>query len=213
MAGRYILYGWRQTGSCAIEAALAEAGADFQLVPVSRASDENRGEAFTRINPRRQLPALTLPDGSHMAEGAAMLLHIADAFPARRLAPEPGSMARAHHDRWLLFFAVNVYEGELRKVRPDRYTTDANGAAGIKAAADGYVRDHYQLFEQQLGERPYVFGDWFTMIDIYVWMLAQWMPQDWLAAHCPRVDRLARTVAARPAVAPVHEAHFAGGVM
>ena len=49
----YVLYGWQQSGSMAIEAALAEAGVPHVLVPVSRKTDENLGPAFTAINPRQ----------------------------------------------------------------------------------------------------------------------------------------------------------------
>jgi glutathione S-transferase len=207
--GKYRLYGWWQTGPMAPEAAFAEAGVDYDFVPVSRKTNENLTEDFRKINPRLQLPALMLPDCSVMTEGAAMLLHIGDAFPEARLIPKPGSSARAQHDRWLAFFAVNVYEGELRQLRPGRYTTEPNGADGVKAAADAYVERHFQIYNDILGPGPYLFDDHFTMIDIYVWMLAQWMEQPWLAQHCPKVKRLADTAMARPLIAPIHKAHFA----
>jgi len=204
----YRLYAWKLTGSLATEAALAEAGAAFEIVPVNIRDGEQHGEAFGRVNPRRQLPALRLPDGSVMSEGAAMLLHIADAFPEARLAPPPGSPARAQHDRWLLFMAVNVYEGELRKLGPERYCDDPACAESVKSAAFAYVERHYRLLDDAIGEGPYVFGTDFTVLDIYVWMLAQWMDAGWLARSCPKVKRLADTVAARPKVAPVHAYHF-----
>jgi len=94
MAG-YTLYGWRQTGSMAIEAALEKAGVASELIPVSRATDENLTKAFARINPQRQLPALALPDETLIAEGPAILSHIGDAHPAAGLIPAPGSSARA----------------------------------------------------------------------------------------------------------------------
>ena len=134
MTGKYRLYGWRQTGSMAVEAAFAEAGVDYDFVPVSRKTDENLTEDFRKINPRQQLPVLMLPDGSFMSEGAAMLLHIGDAFPEARLIPKPGSSARAQHDRWLAYFAVNVYEGELRKLRPHRYTTEPQRRRRLKGS-------------------------------------------------------------------------------
>jgi GST-like protein len=208
MPGKYRLYGWRQTGSMAIEAAFAEAGVDYDFVSVSRKTDENLKAEFTRINPRQQLPALMLPDGSVMTEGAAMLLHIGDAFPEARLIPKSGSSERAQHDRWLLYFAVNVYEGELRQLRPGRYTTEPAGAEGVKAAADAYVERHFQIYNDILDTGPYLFGGHFTMIDIYVWMLAQWMDQPWLELHCPKVKHLAAAVMARPLIAPVQRAHF-----
>jgi GST-like protein len=208
VTAKYKLYGWRQTGSMAIEAAFAELGVDYDFVPVSRKTNENLGDGFRKINPRQQLPALMLPDSSIMTEGAAMLLHLGDAFPASGLLPKPGSSERAQHDRWLAFFAVNVYEGELRQIRPANYTTDPMGAGGVKAAADAYVERHFGIYDSVLSEGPYFFGSTFTMVDIYVWMLAQWMEQSWLAQHCPRVKRLSDCVMVRPSIAPIQKAHF-----
>lgn len=208
MAMGYRLYGWKLTGSMAIEAALAEAGAAFELVPVNVRAREHHADAFRAVNPRQQLPVLELPDGSFIAEGPAILHHVADAFPAARLAPPPGSFARAHHDRWLSFFQANVYEGELRKLFPDRYVTAPDCSPSVKVAAEDYVERHYRIFEGALRDDPYFLGEQFTILDIYVWMLAQWMPQDWLARECPKVKRLSDSAASRPKIAPIHAFHF-----
>lgn len=205
---QYKLYGWRQTGSMAIEAALDEAGVAYDFVPVSRATDENRKEAFARINPRQQLPALVLPDGTAIAEGPAILSHIGDAHPGAGLIPAPGSAARARHDRWMAYFHCNVYEGMLRQLRPADYTADPAGAVGVKAAADAYVERHFRIFEAELGDGPYLMGERLQMFDIYLWMLNWWMDDAWLRAECPRIHRLGQTANARPALAAVAVRHF-----
>ncbi len=204
----YKIYGWKLSGSLATEAALKEAGADYEIIPVNIRAGEQHEAEYGRINPRRQVPALALPDGSVMTEGAAILLHIADAHPQSRLAPPPGSSERAQHDRWLFFFAVNVYEGELRKLNPQNYVTSADCAEAVKTVADSYVEMHYRIFEEALGEGPYTFADTFTALDIYVWMLAQWMPPEWLAEVCPKINRLVESAKARPNIAPVQKWHF-----
>jgi len=204
----YKIYGWKLTGSLATEAALSEADAEYEIIPVNVKEGEQHQEEYGRINPRRQVPALSLPDGSIMTEGAAILLHIADAHPQSRLAPPPGSSQRAQHDRWLLFFAVNVYEGELRKLNPQNYVSSADCAEEVKAAADSYVEKHYRIFEDELGDGPYTFDGDFTVLDIYIWMLAQWMPPEWLAKECPKINRLMETTKARPSILPVQDWHF-----
>jgi GST-like protein len=207
----YALYGRLDTGSAAAEAALAEAGASYEVVAVPKDAQTARDSGYHAINPRGQVPALVLPDGTIVTECAAILLHIADAFPQAALAPAPGTSARARHDRWLLFFHANLYEGELRRFYPDRYTDDPAGVPGVKAAALDYVRRHYALFDAQMGETPYALGSQMTVLDIYLWMLVQWFDRDWLAAHCPRLLAVTDRVAARPAIAPIHAAHFGQG--
>lgn len=200
----YRLYGSSGSGSVSVEAALAEAGATYEVAEISTADGKHLTEEFRRINPRQQVPALQLPDGSVMTEGSAMMLHLADAFPHSSLAPLPGTAARAQHDRWLIFMAINIYEGELRKAYSSRYSDDA---ASVKAIAEDYVNRHYRIIEDAISG-PFLVGETVTTADIYLWMLAFWMDQDWLAANCPKVKAIADTVAARPLIAPIHQAHF-----
>lgn len=199
----YRLYGSPGSGSAAIEAALAECGADFEVIVTRTGEKMHLTEAYKAINPRQQVPALQLPDGSFMTEGAAMMLHLADAFPKAGLAPAPGSGARAQHDRWIVFMAVNIYEGELRRAYSDRYADDA---ASVKDKAAAYVERHYKILEQAV-VGPFLFGDTMTTADIYLWNMATWMDPDWLAAHCPKVHALMINIGNRPLVAPIAAAH------
>ena len=107
----YLLYGSNSSGSASVEAALALCGAEYQVVQTPTAEGMHLTEDFKAINPRQQVPALRLPDGSVMSEGSAMMLHLADALPAARLAPAPGTPARAQHDRWLIFMAGQYLRG------------------------------------------------------------------------------------------------------
>lgn len=204
----YKLYGWRQTGSMAIEAALAEAGIEHEYVPVSRKLDENLGPAFTAINPRQQLPVLVCPDGTVVTEGPAILTHLADAHSSSGLIPVPGSTARARHDRWMAFLHANVYEAMLRELRPERYTDDPACAGSVKSAATTYVQRHFQLLESELGPGPFVCGERLQMLDIYLWMLCWWVDTEWLNAACPNITRLRDTAQSRPALSTVWARHF-----
>ena len=203
----YTLYGSPGSGSASVEAALVEIGTPFENFAIITKNGDHLEPTFSAINPRQQVPALRLPDGSVMTEGAAMMLHLADAFPEARLAPPPGSSARAQHDRWLIFMAVNVYEGELRKNYADRYSSDPNGAEAVQRAADTYVKRHYDILESAMGKGPYFFGDQYTMLDIYIWMLVFWMDWTWLSEHCPKISALALAVSRRPAINSVHAIH------
>ncbi len=204
----YKLYGSKGTGACAVKAALTEAGAPFEEVEITTSKKQHLTEEYRQINPRQQVPSLMLPDGSIMTEGSAMLQHIADAHPAVGLAPIPGTSERAQHDRWLIFFAVNVYEGMLRNLFGERYTTDSNGKQGVEEAARAYVDWHFSIFEETLGDGPYFFGDNLNMLDIYMWMIVQWMDAAWLEANCPKITRLANTVRVRPKLVPINEENF-----
>ncbi|MFO1203493.1 MAG: glutathione S-transferase family protein [Tabrizicola sp.] len=207
----YTLYGRRQTGSMAIEAALHLAGADwaFQLTP--RPTTENELAALQKINPRGQVPILIHPDGTIITEGPAILTHLADAYPSAGLAPATGSSARAWHDRWLAFFQANVYEGMLRELFPDRYTTDPASAPSVATAATAYVRRHFLIFEAEIAARPaqpFFCGQTPSVLDIYLWMLCFWMDADWLTANCPTLTAHWHRMRAIPALSSIETGHF-----
>jgi glutathione S-transferase len=204
----YILYGRHETGSIGPEATLAEAGADYRCIAATKNADGSPPADLLMLNPRGQVPVLVLPDGSVMTESPAIMIHVADAHPASRLAPSPGTPLRAQHDRWLSFLQANIYEGELRRFYSARYTTDPDGAAGVEAAALAYVEAHYRMVEGALPATAYWFGPDVTVVDLYLWMLAGWFDPAWLARECPRIAALTARVAARPAVALIQTAHY-----
>ena len=205
---KYKLYGTAMTGTCAIHAALEELGVPYELVEITTSKGQQNTEEYRKINQRQQVPSLMLPDSQVVTEGPAILMHLADAHPEANLAPACGTTERSQINRWLLFFSANVYEGELRKLVGHLYTADPDGGEAVQTSANEYVNWHYEIFETALGDGPYFLDNNFTILDIYVWMLAQWMDANWLKANCPKILRLADTVKVRPAVAPVHKLNF-----
>jgi glutathione S-transferase len=204
----YTLYGRIGSGSAAVEAALSIIGAPHDIVWVDTSAGEHLTEDFAAINPRRQVPALVLPDGGGMTESAAMLLHLADAFPEAGLAPPPGSSARARHDRWLIFMAVNIYEGELRKAYADRYTVDPDGADAVRVAAEDYLDAQYAIIEAEM-TGDYLVGDTLSMADLYLWMVASWRDLQRLNIETPRIAAHFRRLCADAHVAPIADRHGA----
>lgn len=206
---KYQLYGRRQSGSMAIEPALAICGAEWEFILTPRPKTDEEKAAFLAINPRGQVPVLIHPDGTVITEGPAMLAHLADAFPASGLAPAPGSSARATQDRWMAFFQANIYEGMLRELAPGRYTTDADGTAGVLSAATDYVRRHFLIFEAEVAKGNAAFGTGgLSALDIYVWMLCFWMDATWLADNCPVLNARWQGLRPHPVLQPVEQSHF-----
>jgi glutathione S-transferase len=156
------------------------------------------------------VPVLIHPDGTVITEGPAILSHLADAFPVARLAPAPGTSARATQDRWIAFFQANVYEAMLRELAPGRYTDDLAAGPAIASAATAYVRRHFLIFEAEvaLGHTPGPAGNTLSALDIYVWMLCFWLDRDWLAKHCPTITGSWEQHRRHPVLAPVEAAHF-----
>jgi glutathione S-transferase len=163
---------------------------------------------FRVMNPTGRVPALVLPDGTVMFESAAMLIHLALGHPQSRLAPQPGSSLHAVFLQWMVFLSANVYEAALRMYYSDRYSTrgEADAEAIRKQGTDDFCT-HLGLISQGLG--PYVLGADYSIIDLYLHMLASWYPGEKreLYSRAPRLEAHAKLMSARPAVAKVEADH------
>ena len=207
----YKLYWSASSGAMTPQALLEEIGADYEKIVIDIDKGEHQSAEFLAVNPMAQIPALVLPDGTLMTETAAIALQIVDRHPEAKLAPEPGSALRAHFLRWLFFLASNLYPTNIRFYYADRYTSesdDPSAVEGVKRAAQAEIDRQFDVIEDVLDAGPYLLGETFSAVDIYLWMLIEWHPDPTrLSAQCPRVNTLAELVRARPAVARIAAEH------
>lgn len=205
----YKLYWGQQTGAMAPQILLEEVGADYERVVLDMEKGEENEAAYLKINPRGQVPALILPDGSILTESAAMVLHIADSYPESGLLPLPGSTERAQVYRWLIYAVANIYEADLRLFYSERFTAEAGCADSIKSRAIEDIDVCWDLIEPVLGDGPFLLGKQYSVIDPYLLMLVQWHEQpEVMLARCPKLKRLCDTVRQRPAVERIWSQHF-----
>jgi glutathione S-transferase len=196
----YTLYARNQAGSMAVEALLAACGADYKVIVLNRKEDGAFEEFFHTINPKAEVPALVLPDGSVMTESAAMMIHICEEYPKAGLAPLPGEAGRAQFLRWQVYLAAALYGSDLRLFYPQRFTTDSNGADGVKARAEQTMAEEFAIYADALGDRTFMTGK-LSAVDIYAAMLCSWAPDvNALFALHPNLKRMYDAVVAHPAV-------------
>ncbi len=207
----YKLYWSKMSGAMAPQALFEEMGASYQKIVIDLEEEENLGGDFLAVNPMGQIPALVLPDGTLMTESAAMVLHIVDRHPEAKLAPPAGSPESARFLQWLLFMASTLYSADLRTYYADRFTTDADGVEGVKASAMADMDRYFAILNDALNPGPYLLGESFSAVDIYLWMLAAWHPDpEPMLERNPRVKRLVEGVQARPAIARIWPEHEGG---
>lgn len=204
--GKYRLYGRRNAGSLAPQILLEEIGAPYELILVGKTPAEL--EALRRVNPAAKIPSLVLPDGTAVAESAAILIHLTDAHPAAGLAPPAGSSAHARFLQWMVFLSANLYEAVLRYYYSERYSTSGEAAApAVKAQA---LIDYGAHLGRMHGElSPYVLGENLSAADPYLHMLASWYPEDTepLAARMPKLAQHAALLRRRPATLKAERDH------
>lgn len=203
----YKLYSAAGSGAFGPHAVLGEAAVAFEIIDIDLGKGEHRAPQFLAINPAGQVPVLILQDGSTMTESAAMMLHLADSHPQAGLLPPPGDPDRAAAYRWMFFGSANLYETELRIEYSDRYTS--GDPAPVKQRAGEQLDEAWKRVAQSLGEEPYMLGDMFSVVDIYVAMFSQWhADRAALFSRHPAVRELTERVRQRTALAPIWRAHF-----
>ena len=200
----YTLHWSADSGAFAPHAMLSEVGADFQLIEVNLGSDQHYTPEFLSINPRAQVPVLTLPDGTLMTESVAMMMHLADCHP------ETGKTERAIAYRWLLFGAVNLYETGCRIGDTHHYSENESDYEGIRAKALGDLDRYWDMVAEAVGEGPFLLGELCSVADICFLMLSQWHPDlDGLTARHPSLTTLRAAVRDRPAIDKIWDQNFA----
>src|SRR6202012_4732467 len=102
------LYGFKSSGSVAVEAALTLIGAPYTRIDAALWGDAEEQARARAANPLGQIPALLLPSGELMTESAAILIWLADAHPQAGLAPGPQSPQRPAFLRWMAYLAVEI---------------------------------------------------------------------------------------------------------
>jgi GST-like protein len=205
----YVLYGDVGSGSAPVEMALAEAGQAVELRSVPLEGDHQLRDEYRALNPMGRIPTLLLPDGTVLTETMAILVSIADLHPEAALLPPPGETPRAVALRWMALLAGEFYPHVTRWDYPARFGTDP----GLRDRALEMGRETLRVIEAHAGlsgdaSAPFLLGARFSVADIYLGVLSRWMGgRSWTPANCPRIEALARAVAARPAIAPVWARH------
>lgn len=201
--------GW---GSAIVEAQLAFYGMDYALMEAGDvfASAAARAE-LGRINPLAQVPVLRLPSGEVMTESAAMTLHLADLAGGEALVPGPAAAERAAFLRLLVFLVANIYPAISYADRTEDFL---NEPAAVETFKRAVLAQRERLWRQVCGEvkgrgGPWVLGERFSALDIYVAVMVHWRPgRAWFAAEAPELLEIADRTAALPDLAAVFARNF-----
>ncbi|WP_223757769.1 glutathione S-transferase family protein [Myxococcus sp. RHSTA-1-4] len=167
---------------------LDECGAKYDLVHIDLQKREHKSPEFLAINPAGKLPALV--DGeTRMFENAAICLYLADKFPEANLAPKLGDPRRGRYLS-LMVYSTSQLEPSMGDFLMNLETAPQRGWTDFKTALDAV--------ERELGNGPYLFGDWFTAADVMVGSMFIWMRIQGKRTGRPSIDAYVDRVLARP---------------
>jgi len=206
----YTLYGFKGSGSAAVELALELAGLPCRLVDAASWEPGSALDELQRLNPLRQIPTLQLPDGSILTESAAILLHLGLAHPAAGLLPA-GETQRAQAIRGLVYIAANCYAAIGVIDFPERWCANADDAVKeqIREGTRARLHSYWEIFADTYPASPFLNGASLGMLDLMAAVVSRWSgARPHLARVRPAFFALLERVQADPKVAPVWRRHW-----
>jgi glutathione S-transferase len=157
-------------GACSLSPhiALLEAGLPYDLVKVDlQAKKLENGDDYLKVNPKGQVPALSLDSGELVTEGPVIVQMIADKAAGKNLAP-----ARDSAERYKLLEWLNYVTTELHKNFGPMFSPVLSDDA--KAFFKDRVMGKFKYLESQLAGRDFLMGKQFTVADGYLFTMLTW---------------------------------------
>ena len=165
-------------GACSLAShiTLRESGKDFTLdgVDLMKKRLEN-GDDFFAVNPKGQVPALLLDDGTLLTEGVAIMQYLADSVPD--------------------YIATELHKGFTPLFRPDT-------PEDFKPTVRALLEKKMQYVNDSLKDNQWICGPRFSIADAYLFTVLRWAYAVKLnMAGLSHIDAYMARMAERPAVA------------
>ncbi|RYF42311.1 MAG: glutathione S-transferase family protein [Comamonadaceae bacterium] len=163
-------------------------------------------DAFRRINPAAETPALMTADGRVVSQSAAILHHIGAASTASALVPPVGTPAFDHFNQVLSFLNTNFFESFATLWYALEHGKEGPEKDALRSMGQQKVRKAHADLERMLDGAPWLAGESRTAADAYFAGIARW--NDFHAvldrSEFPALDALYQRLQQDPAVRFAH---------
>ena len=192
-------------GTCALAThiALEEAGAPYEAIRLDFGAQAQRSPEYLSVNPKGRVPALVTDSGT-LTETPALLVFVAQSFPAAELAPLNDPFALAQIQEFNSYLCATVHVAHAHGRRGSRWADDAAAIEAMKRKVPASMTECAELIEGKFLKGPWVMGERYTVCDPYLFTIASWLEGDGVdTAKLPRIIEHRRRMLARPAVQKV----------
>ncbi len=179
-------------GACSLASniVLHEAKLQSSFVKVDlRSKKTESGADYRAINPKGYVPALELDDGDLLTENIAILQYLAS--ESTELLPQSGKA------KWHAIEALAFVSTELHKAFKPLF--DPTSPDEVKQKAKDLVAQRLQLLVPRLGQRQFIVGDQFTVVDAYLFVMLTWAQKQGVTVP-PELQHYAATLSERASV-------------
>jgi GST-like protein len=204
----YQLYGHKNSGAAAIEAALELCEIPYRFID-AEASLET-AQALEKLNPLKQIPTLQLPDGSILTESAAILIHLGLTFPQSKLLPAlPAERDQAI--RGLVYIVSNCYPAIGIIDYPERWLAkvDESSRQNLMAGARARLHWSWEVFADQFAGELYLGDETPGALDVLAAVITRWAgSREHLRSARPGFSAWLERIDRHPILAPVFARHW-----
>ena len=177
---------------------LEEVEAKYELVKFSFATGDHKKPEYLAIHPHGVVPALE--DGDlHLFESSAIVMHLADAFPDKKLAPALGSHERAHYYKWMVYVPATVDPVLETLTMHTRLLPEDKRNPALAADAEKKLKTIGAVLEASIGHKKFIVGDSFTGADIILGSAAGWLGFLGKLGDYPNLAAYHKAMSERPA--------------
>lgn len=163
---------------------LLELGLAYSFIP-ARPRQETALEEFRSINPRGKVPVLQHGD-LMLTESAAIVLYLAETFPAPGIYTAHDAISRARLNEWCFFVMTELDATSLYVLRRHEQLTHLFGDAPAAVdAARAYFAQQLSSMQDHIARgSDYLFGDVPSAADILLVSCLDWAQS--VALHLPQ---------------------------
>ncbi len=165
--------------SFASHLALEHVGAEFEAHRLDFSKNQQRDDEYLSMNPKGRVPAL-MTDQGLLTENIAILAYIAQSFPEANLAPVNDPFQFARVQAFNSYLSSTVHVAHAHNYRGYRWVDadDPHSIEAMKAKVPDSMRECFELMENTMIEGPWVMGDNYTICDMYLFTICQWLEGD-----------------------------------
>lgn len=174
-----ILFFSPKTCALACHIALEQAGASYELRRLDFSKNQQRDSDYLKTNPKGRVPALVTDKGI-LTETPAILAFIAQSFPAANLAPITDPFQFAQVQSFNSYLCSTVHVAHAHRYRGYRWVEadDVHSIEAMQKKVPQTMGECFDMIETQMLKGPFVMGESYTICDMYLFTICQWLEGD-----------------------------------
>jgi glutathione S-transferase len=191
--------------------ALEETDVNYEGIKLNSSIMEHTLPEYLAINPKGRVPSLMTEHGV-LTETPAILLYIAQRFGADVFPPPQDIFELAQLQSFNSYLCSTAHVNHAHRMRGKRWVdeSDTHSIKAMQAKVTRNMQEVFALIEAEMFKGPWVMGENYSIADIYLFAITQWMESDSVDINdYPLLKAHRAAMLARPAVKYIVDKHAA----